>query len=50
MLAATLMHPAVTCAIVGVKTPEQILESAGAQGKTISREDYFRVRELLNVK
>jgi aryl-alcohol dehydrogenase-like predicted oxidoreductase len=49
MLAATLMHPAVTCAIVGVKSAAQITESAGAMGKEISREDYFRVRDLLNV-
>jgi aryl-alcohol dehydrogenase-like predicted oxidoreductase len=50
MLAATLMHPAITSAIVGVKTPEQIVESAGAIGKTVSRDDYCRLRELLNVK
>jgi len=49
MLAATLMHPAVTCAIVGVKTAEQIVESAGAMGKVISRDDYGRLRALLAV-
>ncbi|MCL2640209.1 MAG: aldo/keto reductase [Phycisphaerales bacterium] len=49
MLAATLMHPAVTCAIVGVKTGEQIVESAGAMGKKISRDDYGRLRALLSV-
>lgn len=49
VLAATLMHPAITCAIVGIKTPEQIEEAAGAMGKTISREDYHAVRKLLNV-
>jgi aryl-alcohol dehydrogenase-like predicted oxidoreductase len=49
MLAATLLHPAITCAIVGVKSPDQIKESAGAQGKTISRDDYFQIRDLLNV-
>jgi aryl-alcohol dehydrogenase-like predicted oxidoreductase len=48
MLAATLMHPAITCAIVGVKSPRQILESAGAMGKQITRDDYFRLRALLN--
>jgi aryl-alcohol dehydrogenase-like predicted oxidoreductase len=49
MLAATLMHPAITCAIVGVKSREQIAESAGAMGRTISRDDYGRIRELLAV-
>ncbi|MCL2647250.1 MAG: aldo/keto reductase [Phycisphaerales bacterium] len=49
MLAATLMHPAITCAIVGVKTAEQILESTGAMGKKITRDDYGRLRTLLAV-
>jgi aryl-alcohol dehydrogenase-like predicted oxidoreductase len=49
MLAATLLHPAITCAIVGVKSPDQIKESAGAMTQTIYREDYFKIRDLLNV-
>ncbi len=47
VLAATLAHPAVTCAIVGIKNPAQIEEAAGAMGKTIGREDYFKIRETL---
>jgi aryl-alcohol dehydrogenase-like predicted oxidoreductase len=44
---ATLMHPAIHVAVCGIKTPEQIAEAAGAVGKTISREDYFTVRNLV---
>lgn len=47
VLAATMTHPAVHCAIVGVKTPSQIEEAAGAMGKTIDREDYFAIRRAL---
>jgi len=46
---ATLMHPGITSAIVGIKTAQQIEEAAAAMGKTISREDWNRVRGLLNV-
>jgi aryl-alcohol dehydrogenase-like predicted oxidoreductase len=49
VLAATLMHPAITCAIAGIKSPDQIEDAAGAMGKTISREDYHTVRTLLTV-
>jgi aryl-alcohol dehydrogenase-like predicted oxidoreductase len=49
MLAATLMHPAITCAIVGIKNAQQIEDAAGATGKTISRDDWHRVRALLSV-
>jgi len=48
VLAATLAHPAVHCAIVGIKTPAQIKEAAGAMGKTISREDYFKIRDAIH--
>lgn len=48
VLAATLMHPAIHVAISGIKTPAQIEEAAGAMGKTISREDYFKVRTALS--
>jgi len=47
ILAATLMHPAIQVAICGTKTPAQIEETAGAMGKTISREDYFTIRKTL---
>jgi aryl-alcohol dehydrogenase-like predicted oxidoreductase len=47
VLAATLMHPAIHVAVCGVKTPEQIAESAMAMGKTVSRGDYFAVRNTL---
>ena len=50
ILAATLTHPAVHCVIVGIKTPEQIEDAAGAMGKTIEREDYFAIRNALAVK
>ncbi|MBC8876616.1 MAG: aldo/keto reductase [Planctomycetes bacterium] len=46
-IVATLMHPAIHVAICGIKTPEQIAEAAGAVGRTISREDYFAVRNLV---
>jgi aryl-alcohol dehydrogenase-like predicted oxidoreductase len=49
VLAATLMHPSIDCAIVGVKRTEQIEESAGAMGKKISREDWYKIRGLLSV-
>ena len=48
VLAATLMHPGVHVAICGIKRPDQIREAAGAIGRTISREDYFAVRKILN--
>jgi aryl-alcohol dehydrogenase-like predicted oxidoreductase len=47
VLAATLMHPAIHVAVCGVKTPEQIAEAAAAMGRTVSREDYFAVRNTL---
>lgn len=49
VLAATLMHPAIHVAIVGIKNAGQIKEALGAMGKTISREDYFAVRKALPV-
>ena len=47
VLAATLMHPAIHVAVCGIKTPSQIEEAAGAIGKTLSRPDYFAVRNAL---
>ena len=49
ILTATLMHPAIQVAVVGIKTPAQIEEAAGCMGQTISREDYFAVRNALPV-
>lgn len=48
VLAVTLMHPGITSAIVGIKTPEQIKEAAGAMGKTVSIIDWNKVRSLLS--
>lgn len=49
ILAATLMHPGIHVAVVGIKNPPQIVEAIGAMGKTISREDYFAVRKTLAI-
>lgn len=48
VLTATCMHPAVHCVIVGIKKPEQIREAAAVVGKTVSREDYHRIRATLS--
>ncbi|OGD18647.1 MAG: hypothetical protein A2W03_08620 [Candidatus Aminicenantes bacterium RBG_16_63_16] len=48
VLAATLTHPAIHAAVVGVKTEAQIREAVGAMGKTIDRPDYFAVRQILH--
>jgi len=47
-LAATLAHPAIHCAIVGIKKPSHIEEAAAAMGKTIDRQDYFTIRGKLH--
>jgi len=47
VLAATLMHPAIHCAIVGVKRPQQIEDAAGAMGQTLSLEEYWQIRSAL---
>lgn len=47
VLAVTLMHPAVDCAIVGTKRAADIEEAAGAAGKRVSSEDYHKVRGIL---
>ncbi|MHB9107407.1 MAG: aldo/keto reductase [Armatimonadota bacterium] len=49
ILTATLMHPAIQVAVVGIKTPDQIKEAAGALGHTLDRADYFAVRNAVNV-
>ncbi len=48
VLAATLMHPAIDSAIVGIKTPEQIEEAAGAMGRRLSTDDWNEVRTILD--
>ena len=49
VLCATLMHPAIHVAVVGIKTEAQIVEALGAMGKSLSREDYFAVRKTLAI-
>lgn len=49
VLAVTLMHPSITCAIVGIKDSTMIEEAAGAMGKSVSIEEYHQVRALLTV-
>ena len=49
ILAATLMHPGIHVAVVGIKTPAQIAEAVGAMGKTIARPDYFAIRAALSL-
>ncbi len=48
VLAATLTHPAIHCAVIGVKTEDQVREAAGALGKTVERPDYFTIRRTLD--
>jgi aryl-alcohol dehydrogenase-like predicted oxidoreductase len=50
VLAATLMHPAIQVAVVGIKTAAQITEAAAAMGRRIGREDYFQVRKALTIE
>ena len=49
VLRATLMHPAITCTIVGIKRPEQIREAAGTMGKSLERHDMMQVRRILSI-
>ena len=49
VLAATLMHPAIQVAVVGIKTPDQIVEAAGAMGKRLAPEDWHQVRKVLTL-
>ncbi|MFO7898100.1 MAG: aldo/keto reductase [Planctomycetota bacterium] len=41
-----LDHPAVHCAIVGIKNAAQIEDAAGAMGWSLGREDYYDLRRL----
>ena len=47
VLATTLMHPAIHVAVCGFKTPEQVVEAAGAMGQRIARPDVFAIRQAL---
>lgn len=47
VLAATLMHPAIHVAIVGIKHPDQIVEVAAVMDRTLSRETYYAVRRAV---
>jgi len=46
-LRAILEHPAVGCAIVGIKSPGHIEEAAGAMDWRLSRENYYAIRAAL---
>ncbi|MCI0512644.1 aldo/keto reductase [candidate division KSB1 bacterium] len=47
VLAATLCHPTVHTAIVGIKTAAQIQEAVAAAETPVSRSDYFAIRRIL---
>ncbi len=49
ILAATLQHPAIHAAIVGIKNSAQIREAAGAMGVRIERADVYAIRATLTV-
>jgi len=46
-LAATIAHPAIHCAIVGIKSADQIREAAVAVHVELDREEYHSVRRAL---
>lgn len=47
VLAATVAHPAIHCAIVGIKNADQIREAAGAMELEIDRETYHAICSAL---
>ena len=49
VLTATLMHPGIDVAVVGIKNKAQIEEAIGVLGQKITREDCFAVRMALAV-
>jgi len=49
VLTATLMHPAIQVAVVGIKTAPQIAEAAAVMGRRLEREDYFQIRKVLSL-
>jgi aryl-alcohol dehydrogenase-like predicted oxidoreductase len=48
VLAATLTHPAIHSAVIGVKNGAQVKEAMGALAKEIDRPDYFKIRRTLD--
>jgi aryl-alcohol dehydrogenase-like predicted oxidoreductase len=48
VLRATVSHPAVTSAIVGVKKPEHIEDAVGIEGLRLTRQEYYAVRDALD--
>lgn len=48
VIAATIANPMIDSAITGIKKPSHIEEAAGAVGKIIAREDYFRILDILS--
>ena len=47
-LATTIAHPAIHCAIVGIKNADQIREAAGAVDVELTREEYHAVRAAVS--
>ena len=48
VLAATLAHPAIHSAVIGVKNSDQVKEAVGALETEIDRPDYFKIRRMLD--
>lgn len=49
VLAATLAHPGIHTAVVGIKTPDQIREAAGAGDIVLERSDVCAIRQALTI-
>jgi len=49
VLTATLAHPAIHCAVIGVKNESQVLEAVKALDKQIDRKTYYEIRRILNL-
>ena len=49
VLAATLAHPGIHTAVVGIKTPDQIREAAGAGDIVLERSDVCAIRQVLTI-
>jgi aryl-alcohol dehydrogenase-like predicted oxidoreductase len=47
VIAATLQHPFIDVAIIGIKQPSHIEDAAAAMGRTLTREDYWEVRNTV---
>ncbi|MCL4554471.1 MAG: aldo/keto reductase [Actinobacteria bacterium] len=46
-IAWTLMHPAVSCALVGAKRPSQVEENVGGAGWRLTEDEMQRIEEIL---